>query len=128
VSLTKNELVNEIRKNYEEIAKLSKTPVNITQQLQTFSINLKKEISEHEQNLLTNSQFVLLFLFFVYQLILRYSLIYYSSLSCELTFLLWLHSTLHLLYCPERTIHNKNEDANSKQATSNNRLLEVINN
>ena len=29
---------------------------------------------------------------------------------------------------PERTIHNKNEDANSKQATSNNRLLEVINN
>jgi hypothetical protein len=42
----KNELVNEIRKNYEEIAKLSKTPVNITQQLQTFSINLKKEISE----------------------------------------------------------------------------------
>jgi CRISPR/Cas system CMR subunit Cmr6 (Cas7 group RAMP superfamily) len=39
----KNELVNEIRKNYEEIAKLSKTP----------------------QNLLTNSQFVLLFLFFV---------------------------------------------------------------
>ena len=27
----KNELVNEIRKNYEEIAKLSKTPVNITQ-------------------------------------------------------------------------------------------------
>ena len=42
----KNELVNEIRKNYEEIAKLSKTPVNITQQFQTFSINLKKEISE----------------------------------------------------------------------------------
>ena len=41
-----NELVDEIRKIYEEIAKLSKTPVNITQQLQTFSINLKKEISE----------------------------------------------------------------------------------
>ena len=41
-----NELVGEIRKNYEEIAKLSKTPVNITQQLQTFSINLKKEIAE----------------------------------------------------------------------------------
>jgi hypothetical protein len=28
---------------------------------------------------------------------------------------------------PERKIHNKNEDTNSKQATSNNRLL-VINN
>ena len=42
----KNELVTEIRENYEEIAKLSKTPVNITQQLQTFSINLKKEIAE----------------------------------------------------------------------------------
>jgi hypothetical protein len=38
--------VNEIRKNYEEIDKLSKTPVNITQQFQTFSINLKKEISK----------------------------------------------------------------------------------
>ena len=42
----KNELVTEIRKKYEEIVKLSKTPVNITQQLQTFSINLKKEIAE----------------------------------------------------------------------------------
>jgi hypothetical protein len=42
----KYELVNEIRKNYEEIDKLSKTPVNITQQLLTFSINLKKEIAE----------------------------------------------------------------------------------
>ena len=29
---------------------------------------------------------------------------------------------------PEGKIHNKNEDTNSKQATSNNRLLEVINN
>ena len=38
--------MGEISKIYEEIAKLSKTPVNITQQLQTFSINLKKEISE----------------------------------------------------------------------------------
>ena len=42
----KNELVTEIRKKYEEIVKLSKTPVNITQQLQTFSIKLKKEIAE----------------------------------------------------------------------------------
>ena len=42
----KNELVDEIRKIYEEIAKLSKTPVNIPQQLQTCSINLKKEIAE----------------------------------------------------------------------------------
>jgi hypothetical protein len=38
--------MGEISKIYEEIAKLSKTPVNITQQLQTFSINLMKEISE----------------------------------------------------------------------------------
>ena len=29
---------------------------------------------------------------------------------------------------PEGKIHNKNEDTTSKQATSNNRLLEVINN
>jgi hypothetical protein len=29
---------------------------------------------------------------------------------------------------PERKMHNKNEDTNSTQATSNNRLLEVINN
>ena len=29
---------------------------------------------------------------------------------------------------PEGKIHNKNEDTSSKQATSNNRLLEVINN
>ena len=29
---------------------------------------------------------------------------------------------------PEGKIHNKNEDKSSKQATSNNRLLEVINN
>ena len=29
---------------------------------------------------------------------------------------------------PEGKIHNKNEETNSKQATSNNRLLEVINN
>ena len=42
----KNELVTEIRKKYEEIAKLSKTLVNIPQQLQTCSINLKKEIAE----------------------------------------------------------------------------------
>jgi hypothetical protein len=42
----KNELVTEMRKKYEEKAKLSKTSVNITQQLLTFSINLKKEIAE----------------------------------------------------------------------------------
>jgi len=42
----KNELVDEIRKIYEEMAKISKTPVNITQELQTFSTNLKKEIAE----------------------------------------------------------------------------------
>jgi hypothetical protein len=41
--------VGEIRKNYEEIAKLSKTPVNIAQLLQTFSINLKKEIAEQHK-------------------------------------------------------------------------------
>ena len=29
---------------------------------------------------------------------------------------------------PEGKIHNKNEETNSKQATSNNRLLEVMNN
>ena len=38
--------MGEISTIYEEIAKLSKTPVNITQQLQTFCINLMKEISE----------------------------------------------------------------------------------
>ena len=42
----KNELVTEIRKKYEEKAKLSKTSVNITQHLLTFSINLQKEIAE----------------------------------------------------------------------------------
>ena len=42
----KNELVDEIRKIYEEMAQISKTPVNITQELQTFSTNLKKEIAE----------------------------------------------------------------------------------
>ena len=42
----KNELVDEIRKIYEEMAKISKTPVNITQELLTFSTNLKKEIAE----------------------------------------------------------------------------------
>jgi hypothetical protein len=47
-----NELVGEIRKNYEEIAKLSKTPVNITQQWHTFSINLKKEIAVPGKRLL----------------------------------------------------------------------------
>ena len=41
--------MGEIRKKYEETAKLSKTPVNITQQLQTFSINLKKEIAEQHK-------------------------------------------------------------------------------
>ena len=39
----KNELVDEIRKIDEEIAKLSETPMNITQELQTFSNNLKKK-------------------------------------------------------------------------------------
>jgi len=42
----KNELVNEIRKIYEEIAKISITPVNIAQELHRFSISLKKEIAE----------------------------------------------------------------------------------
>ena len=42
----KNELVTEIRKKYEEKAKLSKTSVNITQHLLTFSINLQKKIAE----------------------------------------------------------------------------------
>ena len=42
----KNELVDEIRKNYEEMAKISKTHVNITQELQNFSANWKKEIAE----------------------------------------------------------------------------------
>ena len=38
--------MDEIRKIDEEIAKLSETPMNITQELQTFSNNLKKEIAE----------------------------------------------------------------------------------
>ena len=42
----KNEPVDDIIKNYEEMAKISKTPVNITQELQTFSTNLKREIAE----------------------------------------------------------------------------------
>jgi archaellum component FlaC len=42
----KNELVDEIRKMYEEIANISKTPVNITQELHDLSTNLKKEIAE----------------------------------------------------------------------------------
>ena len=35
-----------LEKNYEEIAKISITPVNITQELHRFSISLKKEIAE----------------------------------------------------------------------------------
>lgn len=42
----KKELVAEVRNIYQEIAKISITPVNITQEWQNFAANLRKEIAE----------------------------------------------------------------------------------
>lgn len=42
----KNELVAEVRNIYEEIAKISITPVNITHEWTNFAANLRKEIAE----------------------------------------------------------------------------------
>ena len=205
----KNELVDEIRTIYEEIAKISITPLNITQELHSFSTNLKKEIAEQlkgsreevvknniqinkniaslskkystldskvnevsseakgemsvqmidlksklenmeeavdRQRIETREQIGYLSEDVVHKLVVNTQVLNEQKRNLDERINLCkkemtsemvekqseiqdvLFGLAVAITEPEGKIHNKNGDTNSKQATSNNRLLEVINN